>query len=194
MRELGREFVEIFRHWFVGAVVLTVALAISGAAFVPNADASFGEKVVAALGGAVVGLTVVALLVLVVALVRVPVSDYRERHRLRRVGQECLDIAYAMLEASTLKPCAKAEGRIEFLDDDTETQVLSNYSLKLSARVFRASRELERLDVINREQRENMSATPEGVVPYYDKLDLLLDLGNRLGGNHPDLDKRPSLF
>lgn len=133
--------------------------------------------------GALVGLLViVAIAVVIVATRRIARPPIRHRKE-RKLGQECMDIAYEMMKGADMKAGTQTA---EFVRPETE--ILSRYAREFSARIFRTARQLEDYDVITRTQREELAESPVSPATYFDRVGSLTDLGNRLGANHrPDI-------
>jgi hypothetical protein len=211
MGELRRECGRIFRHWAIAVVAVTVVTAIGGAAFVPSADASFWERIATAAVGAAVGLAAVAVVVLAVALIRVPLHEYRRRHRQQRLGQECVDCGRAVVHCFSVLGLEIKEGAalsgeevspevrtkavqaLQGLDRTQAGQLQHRYERECAHRVYRCATDLYESDHIGREERDDFrsvpvtrSDTPEGrEQTSYEMLQVaerLLHFGVRLGG------------
>jgi hypothetical protein len=162
-----RECGDIFRHWLIAVVAIAVVTAAGGALISPGDSAA--NRMAAAAFGAILGLALVAVGVVVIALIRMPLSVYRERHRLKLLGQECCDVVDEMLRSARFEK--DSWGHVVFAESDPSS--LAHYNTKLAARVYAGARELEKRDVIDRGQREKLAEPPNEVSGYIDIFHLL---------------------
>jgi hypothetical protein len=179
VRGFWHECRALLRHWFVGGIAISLFTAIGGAVVAAPFGASTGERVEAAILGALLGLAVVALAIPVFALVRMRLRKYRERYGLEWAGRECLDVAHAMADGIPFKGNTNQD--FAFLNKETEDRAMRLYVTQLASRVFYAARELEQLDVIDKAERDGLAKAPEGPIDYLVRMDRLSDLGSRLG-------------
>jgi len=176
MRELWHECEGIFRHGFVAVIGLTIATAAGGALISPLGQ-SAGGRVAAASIGAAIGLAAVALMVFVIALVRVPLREYRKRHGEQRLGQECVDggraivrcfsvIGFTITEGAALsgdydpKSGDEALKRLEALTDAEFARVEHEYEHRCARRVYRCATDLFESDHIDRDERDAIRSIP----------------------------------
>lgn len=182
--EVRREWFSILNHWMVGAVILTVATGIGSALIAPPSGADTWQRVAFAALGVLAGVAAVLLGVLILALLRVPAAEYRERHRLRKLGQELMDVGYDMIFIAA--PYRRAEdGSVALARKEDWISLIAEYNTTLAARVFHSTRELEKHEIISRDRRDHLNERPTDLPTYFERVVDLVDLGNLLGAKHP---------
>lgn len=183
--EVRREWVSLLNHWIIGAVILAVATGIGSALVAPPSSADTWQRVAFAALGVLVGIAAVMLGVLILALLRVPAAEYRERHRLRRLGQELMDVGYEMIFIAA--PYRRADdGSVALARQKDWISLVSKYNTTLATRVFHSTRELEKNEIISRERRDHLNKRPTDLASYFARVIDLVDLGNLLGAKHPN--------
>jgi hypothetical protein len=182
--EVRREWTAILNHWVVAGVALTLATGIGTAVVAPSTGAGLWQRAAFAALGVLAGIVAVMLAALVIALLRVPAAEYRERHRLRKLGQELMDVGYEMIYVAA--PYARAEdGSVALANPDDWHSLAAKYNTSLAARIFHTGRELEKHDVLTRERRDALNESPEDLPSYFERVVELVGWGNQLGAEHP---------
>jgi hypothetical protein len=182
--EVRREWISILTHWLVAVGVLTLSTGIGTALSAPPSNANPWQRVAFAALGILAGIAVVMLAALVLALLRVPAAEYRERHRLRKLGQNLMDVAYEMIYLATPYPRAE-DGSVALASPDDLSSLLGQYNTTLAAQIFHATRELEKHNVLAREHRDKLNESPRDLPSYFELVVELTDPGNKLGAEHP---------
>ena len=90
-----------------------------------------------------------------------------------------MKLAQAMVDDLPLRV---KDGMGQFKDADAEARTMRRYNFELGPRIYTTVRELERLDVIDRDQREELASPPGDLAAYFVRVEKLADLGSRLGG------------
>lgn len=95
-----------------------------------------------------------------------------------------MDAGYEMIYLAA--PYSRAQdGTVALANDDDWHSLAGEYSTTLAARIFHASRELEKHDVLTREARDQLNESPTDLPAYFERVVELVGLANRLGAEHP---------
>jgi hypothetical protein len=177
--DIGREWRAAFSRWPIAVLGLTILPGLAGAILVPDEGASSGERLGVALIAALAALSLLAFIALVVALIRVPISEYREHHLRAKLGQECVDCAREVLQAIQFKSAAitppdgeapplnrdrptKLSEEILGMSDLEVSQIAARYERYCAARVYRCATALHEGDHIDREERDTLRLASVG--------------------------------
>ena len=181
--DIGDEFKEFFARWPVAIVGLTVVPGLVGALFVSPEGSTTEGRIIVALASAAVALLFLCLSAVFIALIRVPIKGYRQRHLQAKLGQECIDCAREIVGAigqAALDPNDTGKTvRVNFFRADADksiTKVIEQikelseaqlqafcfrYETDCAARVYRCATELFDHGHIDQAQRDKLrNATP----------------------------------
>jgi hypothetical protein len=181
--DLATELKGLFARWPIAVVGLTVLPSVAGAIFVPSEGAAIEERLLIAAVAAGTALLCLSMVAIVVALIRVPVRDYRQRHLQAKLGQECIDCARQIVGAigqASSNPRDESKAVkvqffraeydenvtrfIESIKDLDEVQVRAfcfRYETECAPRVYRCATELYEREHISQSEREKLrNSTP----------------------------------
>jgi len=173
--DLGAEFRGVLRRWPVAVMGLTVVPGVLGAVFVPSADATALARIATALLSSAVALALISFVAMVIALIRVPLRDYRKRYLEVKLGQECIDCGKDILRSLHLKSVSvvdsskvpgpldenlarvgKVREEVDQCSDIDIQQMGARYSRFCAQTVYRCATALYEADHIGKGERDEL--------------------------------------